>query len=339
MTPTVSIIIPCYNERRTIGQVLEAIRRQTHPLRDLEVLVADGMSNDGTRQVIADYARAHPDLSVRIVDNPARSIPAALNRAIEHSHGQVIIRIDAHALPYPDYVERCLETLNRTDAANVGGVWEIHAGGQGWRARAIAAAAGHPLGAGDARYRTRGQAGPADTVPFGAFRRQWLERVGGFDETLLTNEDYELNARLRRAGGIIWLDPRIRSIYYARSGLGALARQYFRYGFWKSRMLVRNVDTLRWRQALPPLFVAAGLGLALLGAAWHPAWALLGVQLGAYASVSFLVGAVEAYRRREVGLAVGFPLAIWTMHSSWGSGFLWGLLTWAVGGRHDRRHP
>ncbi len=339
MTAQVSIVIPCYNERRTIGQVLEAIRRQTHPLRHLEVQVADGMSTDGTRQVIADYARAHPDLAVRIVDNPDRSIPAALNRAIASARGQVIIRMDAHALPHPDYVERCLETLERTGAANVGGIWEIHPGGHGWIARSIAAAAAHPMGAGDARYRTRGQAGPADTVPFGAFHREWLERVGGYDESLLSNEDYELNVRLRRAGGEIWLEPTIRSIYFARPGLGALARQYFRYGYWKSQMWVRNVGSLRWRQALPPLFVAATIGLGLLGLLWEPAWAFLGVQWGVYTVASSLFGAAEALRRHDLALAVGFPLAIWTMHLSWGSAFLWSLMTQVVGARRERRKP
>lgn len=337
--PRVSIIIPCYNEERTIGQVLEAVRCQTHPLDDLEVVIADGMSSDGTRRVIAEYAWAHPELSLRVVDNPERNIPTALNRAIAQARGSVIVRMDAHALPRPDYVERCLDTLERTGAANVGGVWEIHPGGQGWIARAIAAAAAHPMGAGDARYRTQGQAGPADTVPFGAFRREWLERVGGYDESLLTNEDYELNVRLRRAGGEVWLEPTIRSIYYARPGLTALARQYFRYGFWKSRMWVRNLGTLRWRQVLPPMFVAGAAGLGLLGLVWRPAWALLGVQWGAYALASFLLGAAEALRRHDLALAVGFPLAIWTMHLCWGSAFLWSLVTFVVGGRRERRTP
>ncbi len=335
--PHVSIVIPCYNEERTIGQVLEALRAQTHPLDDLEVLVADGMSSDGTRRVIAEYAQAHPELSLRVVDNPDRSIPAALNRGIAQARGEVIIRIDAHSMPHPDYVERCLLVLEQTGATNVGGVWEIRPGGRGWIARAIAIAAGHPLGAGDARYRTQGRAGPADTVPFGAFRREWLERVGGYDESLHSNEDYELNVRLRRSGGEVWLDPGIRSVYLARPDLVSLSRQYSRYGFWKSRMWVRNIGTLRWRQALPPAFVAGAVGLALLGLVWRPAWVLLGVQWGAYGLVSILLGAWEALRRRNAALVIGFPLAIWTMHLSWGSAFLWGLITLAVGGARERR--
>lgn len=335
--PRVSIVIPCYNEERTIAQVLEAVRAQTYPLDDLEVVIADGMSTDGTREVIAQYARCHPELNLRVVDNPRRSIPAALNRAIAQAQGEVIIRIDAHSMPYPDYVERCLQVLEHTGAANVGGVWEIRPGGEGWIARAIAVAAGHPLGAGDARYRTRGRAGPADTVPFGAFHRQWLEQVGGYDESLLSNEDYELNVRLRQAGGGVWLEPTIQSVYLARPRLVPLAKQYFRYGFWKSRMWVRNIGTLRWRQALPPAFVGAAIGLGLLGLVWRPAWALLGVQWVAYGLVCVLLGAWEGVRRRDPALALGFPLAIWTMHLCWGSAFLWGLTTLAVGGRRERR--
>lgn len=335
--PAVSVVVPCYNERATIGLLLQALYDQTHPRRDMEVLIADGGSTDGTRPAIEAFAGAHPDLAVRVVDNPARAIPAALNRAILAARGRVLVRLDAHAVPAPDYIERCLRALERTDAANVGGVWDIRPGGQGWVARAIAAAAAHPLGAGDARYRTRGAEGEADTVPFGAFPRLWLERVGLYDESLRSNEDYELNARLRQAGGRVWLDPAIRSVYFARATLSALARQYARYGFWKARMLSRYADTIRWRQALPPLFVLATLGLAALGLAWKPAWALLGLQWGAYALATGLAGASVAWARRDPALLAGFPLAIWTMHLSWGGGFLWGALTWL--GRQPGERP
>jgi glycosyltransferase involved in cell wall biosynthesis len=336
MTPRVSVIIPCYNERNTITRVLQAVHDQTHPLDDLEVIVADGMSEDGTRGLVNEFARSHAGLAVRIVDNPARSIPAALNQAIRSARGSVVLRIDAHALPYPDYVARSLEALDRTGAANVGGLWEIRPSAAGWIGRAIAAAASHPLGAGDARYRTEGEEGEADTVPFGAFRREWLDRVGLFDEGLLSNEDYELNVRLHKAGGRIWLSPTIRAVYFARPDLPSLARQYVRYGFWKSRMLARHPGTLRWRQALPPLFVLATGALALAGLAWRPAWLALGVQWALYALATFAAGIGVALSRRDALLGLGFPLAIWTMHLSWGTAFLWGLVTF-LGGRRDPR--
>ena len=335
--PSVSIIVPCRNEEHTIALLLTAIHHQTWPTADLEVIVSDGMSTDGTRLAIQEFVQAHPDLAIRIVDNPDRSIPAALNRAISAAGGGVVIRLDAHSVPQPDYVAECLRALEATGAANVGGLWEIRPSRETWMARAIAAAASHPLGAGDARYRTAGQEGEADTVPFGAFRREWLDRVGSFDEGLLSNEDYELNVRLRNAGGKIWLSPSIRAIYFARPDLPALARQYLRYGFWKSRMLVRHPATLRWRQALPPLFVLAALVLASAGLAWRPAWLLLGVQLAVYALAIVAAGADVAFTRRDTPLILGFPLAIWTMHFTWGTAFLWGMLTRLLGGRRDPR--
>lgn len=327
MSVKVSIIVPCYNEHRTIGLLLEAIYGQTYPLSDMEVVIADGMSTDGTRDVIQAHSLAHPDLVVHVVDNRDRIIPAALNRAVEAAYGEVIIRLDAHSIPKPDYVERCLAVLDATGAANVGGVWEIKPSGEGWVARSIAVAAAHQVGAGDARYRTGGEAGEVDTVPFGAFRREWMKRVGPFNEDLLTNEDYEFNLRLRQAGGEIWFDPSIRSTYFARHSLPSLARQYARYGYWKARMLNRYPGSLRWRQALPMLFVLTTLMLVCAAIFWYPARLLLGVQLGLYAAIVVLMSMMEAFRKRDAGLISGFPLAIWIMHFSWGGAFLWSLLS------------
>jgi len=321
----VSIIIPCYNEQATIGLLLDAIREQTYPSDELEIIIADGMSDDGTRDVISAYASDHPEMTINIVDNPKRIIPAALNRAIEATNGSIVIRLDAHTAPERDYVERCLETLERTGAANVGGLWIIKPGGEGWVARAIAVAAAHPIGAGDARYRVSGEEGPVETVPFGALQRAWLERVGDYDETLLTNEDYEFNARIREAEGVVWFNPAIRTVYYARSNLAALARQYARYGYWKTQMLKRYPGTLRWRQALPPAFVLSAIVLAVIGFFAPLLWLLLAVQLGAYILITSLAGIRESLRHRDIGLIFGFPLALWTMHFSWGGAFLWGI--------------
>lgn len=327
LTPSVSIIVPCFNEERTIGLLLQAIRDQTAAPETLEVLLADGGSTDGTRQAIADFARRHPELRLRLIDNPTRSIPSALNRSIALAHGEVVLRLDAHSIPQPDYVEQCVSVLSQTGAANAGGAWEIHPSAPTWIARSIAAAAGHRLGAGDARYRTSGLAGEVDTVPFGAYPRAWLARVGAYDESLLTNEDYEYNVRLRQAGGRIWFDPAIRSIYFARSTLGGLARQYARYGFWKARMLRRYPRTLRWRQALPPAFVLAAIGL-LVSVPWlRASLCLLGLQWALYAGVILTAGVAQARLRRDAALAAGLPLALAVMHLAWGGAFWWGWLT------------
>ncbi len=326
MPPRVSIIIPCYNEQATIRQLLEAIYQQTYPHADMEVVIADGLSEDATLDEIAVFQSERPDLTVRVVKNKARSIPSAINCAILASRGEIIIRMDAHSWPYPTNVERSVNALDSSIGENVGGVWEIKPGGKSWIARSIALAAGHRLGVGDAGYRVGAQPSEVDTVPFGAFHRELVDRIGLFDESLRgANEDYEFNVRIRQSGGRVWLDPEIVTVYYARPTLRGLARQYWRYGYWKFRMLRRYPDTLRWRQGLPPLFVASLIGLALL--AWWPpaAWALA-LELSIYGTVLLLAGLQSALRQRKLYLLIGLPLSIATMHLAWGGGFLWSLI-------------
>jgi GT2 family glycosyltransferase len=212
-----------------------------------------------------------------------------------------------------------VQALEEQRGDNVGGVWDIRPGAAGRVAASIAVAAAHPLGVGDAFYRHASQAQWVDTVPFGAFRRELIERIGLFDESLLANEDYEFNARIRQADGKIWLDPKIRAVYFARPTYRALAKQYFNYGYWKWQMLRRYPETLRWRQALPPLFVLSLIGFLLLGF-FFPFFAFL---LGLEISVYFLILFLAALRKKTLGL----PFAIATMHISWGSGLLWSALT------------
>ncbi len=330
--PKVSIIIPCYNEQATISATLEAVHSQTFPRANMEVVISDAMSEDRTREMIAEFQRARSDLPVRIVDNAERAIPAALNRAIAAARGEIIIRMDAHSKPYPDYVENCVRSLKDGRGANVGGVWEIKPGAQGWVAEGIAAAAAHPLGAGDAAYRLKPEAGAVDTVPFGAFRKSLIEEIGPFDESLLTNEDYEFNVRVRQAGKTVWLDPRIRSVYFARPTFGALARQYGRYGFWKWRMLQRYPGTVRWRQALPPLFVASVFFLAALSF-WPPAAYLMAVEFILYFSILALAGSRLEAQRDNPAIIFSFLLAVIVIHFSWGGGFLWSMIT-SIGAKH-----
>lgn len=330
MTPTVSIIVPCLNEQRTIGMLLDAIFNQTYPVEDIEVVIADGFSTDGTREVVEQFANEHASLSILLVDNPKRIIPAALNVSIGHARGDYIIRLDAHSIPEPDYVALCIETIQKTGAANVGGAWEIKPAGEAWVARSIAAAASHPLGAGDARYRYKGDAGEVHTVPFGAFQRSWVDRVGEFNETLLSNEDYEYNYRLRRAGGKIWFDPAIQSVYFARKDLRELMVQYLRYGYWKAMMLAQNPESLRWRQALPAGFVFGLITLSVLALALPFTRIFLAIYVGVYAAITIGFGLVEALRRLDLGIVFGFPLALWVMHLAWGSAFFGGIIAWLL---------
>jgi succinoglycan biosynthesis protein ExoA len=326
--PLVSIIVPCFNEELTIRLLLDAIYSQTFPRTAMEVVIADGMSADRTRERVAAFQQEHPDLIVRLVDNPQRVIPTALNRAILAARGEYIVRLDAHSMPHPDYVERCIAALRAGRGDNVGGIWEILPGGSGWLSRGIATAASHPLGVGDAHYRHAEKAQAVDTVPFGAYHRSLVERIGLYNENLLTNEDYEFNSRVRKSGGVVWLDPAIRSAYFARPHLAALVRQYARYGFWKARMLRHNPSTLRWRQALPPFFVFSLLALILFSI-WIPLFRwLLAAEVLIYLVVLLVAGIQTAFRRKDFSMVLSVPVAITAMHLAWGGAFLWSLVSW-----------
>lgn len=293
----------------------------------MEVIIADGISNDSTRAEIERFSKSHPDLKIEVLDNPKKAIPSGLNIAIRASHNEIIVRLDAHCIPQVDYVERCVADLESGLGQNVGGVWEINPGGTGWQARSIAAAASNPLGVGDARYRYATTAGIVDTVPFGSFFRTLIDQIGYFDEELLTNEDYELNVRIRRNGGRIWLDPTIRTQYFARPTFWSLMKQYWRYGYWKFRMLKKYPDTVRWRQIIPPFFVAGIIGLAVLSFFWRIAGWMLLFGLLAYFCILSLGGLSSAQRDKDIALVFGIPIAMFLMHVCWGSGFLLSYFT------------
>jgi succinoglycan biosynthesis protein ExoA len=322
----VSIIIPCYNEEATICQLLQSIYDQTYPLMDMEVIIANGLSSDHTADKIKGFRESHPQLKIKMITNQRRVIPSGLNRAIEAASGKYILRLDAHSIPHRDYIQKCIAGLEAGLGDNIGGIWQIRPGASTWIARAIAIAAAHPLGAGDARYRIGGVAQEVDTVPFGAYRREILDKIGLFDENLHSNEDYELNVRLRQSGGKIWMDPTIHSVYYARPNLPGLSKQYWRYGYWKAQMIRKHPSTLRWRQFTPPLFVGSIVGLAVLSIWLVFARWLLATIVILYTIIIFAIGMQMSIKNRDLSLAIGLPLAIATIHLSWGTAFLWSLL-------------
>ena len=322
----VSVVVPCFNEEHTITLLLDALNNQTYPREQMEVIVADGLSTDRTRQKITAFQQQHSDLSLQVIDNPTRRIPTGLNLAINHAKGEFVVRLDAHSVPNENYIQRSITNLEKNLGWNVGGVWDIHPANDSWIAHSIALAAAHPLGVGDARYRFAEKASAVDTVPFGAFKRKLIDEIGPFDESLLANEDYEFNLRIRRAGGTLWLDPAIRSKYFSRPTLPALARQYTRYGYWKWQMLKRYPASLRWRQALPPLFVLSLLLLPLLSLFWPALLILWGLEVVSYALLLLIAGLHKGLQISKLWPLIGLPMAITSMHISWGSAFLWSML-------------
>ena len=326
--PEVSVIIPCFNEQDTIGVLLHSIYNQTFSLEKIEVVIADGLSTDNTRPVISNFLQEYPNLDIRIVDNLKRNIPTGLNLAISASKGKYIIRLDAHSIPNSEYISKCVQALEEDLGDNVGGAWKIKPANKSLAAVSIAQAASHPLGAGNVIYRVGGEAQRVDTVPFGAFKRSLLDEIGLFDESLLTNEDYEFNTRIRQNGGTIYFDPEIWSYYVARSSFGKLAKQYWRYGYWKFRMLVRYPKSFRFRQ-IAGLFVLSWLILGLLSLWSEIARLVLSFEAIFYFLILLVSGTLIAYSKKDFRLLIGLPIAICIMHFAWGFGFLWSILKYS----------
>jgi len=322
--PCVTVIIPMFNEERYIAQCLESVLANDYPKDLLEILVVDGGSTDRSRDIVVEYLQRYS--FIHLLDNPKRIMSSALNIGIRNARGEIIVRMDAHALPDPRYISRCIEILRAGIADIVGGRWIIEPGAPTVVAEAIALAVSHPFGAGDAVYRYGGAAGYVDTVPFGAFHKGLVFRVGLYDESLFVNEDYEFNYRVRRAGGRVFFSPDIISRYYARSTLRALARQYYRYGWWKVRMLRKYPAAVRWRQLVAPMFLLS-LAAASGGAVIWPIFRIvLGMIFFAYTLASLTTSVIINLRRGSWRTIVWLPVAFAIIHFSWAAGFLSSLI-------------
>ncbi len=311
-----TVAIPCLDEARFIGPCLRGVLAQDYPGELLEVLVADGGSTDGTLDLLAGLAAEDPRLV--LLDNPARLQAPGMNAILRRARGDVIVRMDVHCEYAGDYVRRCVEVSERTGADNVGGAQRARATGP--FQRALCAALESPLGVGGASYRSPLEEGYVDTVFLGAFRRRVFEEVGLYDPGAITNEDAELNQRLRAAGGRVYLSREIVVSYHPRDSFQALARQYFRYGRGRARTVLKHGVRHQVRGTLPAVAVAAGV-LALATTPLHPLtpW-LIGALVG-------LTGA-EAVRVGRGGGAAQV-LRVWAifplLHVSHGLGFLAGL--------------
>lgn len=331
--PTVGVVIPCRNEARWLPRLLDALAAQGR--RPDEIVVVDDGSTDGTATVVEEWRR-HSDLNVRVIAGPARGVAAAANAGVAALATDIVVRLDGHCLPAADYIARAVALASHPDVGVAGGVWVIEPSAATLEAEAIAIAAGHKIGSGGAMYRSSSVLSPTDvdTVPFGCFGRSLWQALGGFDEGLQTNEDYDFNYRVRQRGFRVVLDPAMRCVYYARPTVKTVARQYGRYGWWKARMLMHHPGALRWRQVLPALLVpallAAVLGVLLDGG---DQWRLLSAI---YPAV-ILLGAVHAAGTRDKWPAVLWLAATFiTMHVMWSAAF-WASLAAAAISRPEAR--
>lgn len=310
--PHVSVVMAVRNEAHHLRDAVGAVLSQRYPGR-LDVTVAVAPSDDGTERVLAELAA---DGRVMAVANPVGLTAAGLNTAIAASSGDVVARVDGHAIIPTSYIRRAVELLAETGADNVGGV--MAAEGTTPFEEAVAAAMSSRFGTGDARFHYGGPAGAVDTVYLGVFRREALDRVGGFDETLVRTQDSELNLRIRQTGGTVWFSPDLRVSYRPRGTLRALVRQYFEYGRWRRVVARRHPGSLRWRQMVAPATVVA-CGAGALAAAGGRRWGW--APLVAYGTGVAIATAVVG-RTLPPSVAARLPAVFAAMHGAWGVGFL-----------------
>ncbi len=333
----ISVVIPCRNEQRHISEFLDSLLTQERePDWEMEVLVADGRSDDGTREALRQYMDKSPN--VRMIDNPEQIVSTGLNAAIGAATGQIIIRMDAHTSYARDYIRECVRTLQESAADNVGGPWV--AVGRGWVGNAIAAAFRSPFCTGGGKAHDPSYEGEVDTVYLGCWNRTVFERAGLFDPDLVRNQDDEFNFRLRRLGGKIWQSPRIRSAYTPRNSITALFRQYLQYGFWKVTVMRKYGALACWRHAVPVLFVCS----ILLSTVAIPLTLAMGLRTAAVTLEAALSAELLVYLLACIAAAVTFsgplewrarlilPVVIAVYHVAYGLGFLIGIMTPARGG-------
>jgi len=309
--PAISVILPVLNEESHLeGAVLSVLSQDYRG--PLEIILALGPSRDRTNEIAAKLASQ--DNRVKLLDSPTGKTAAGLNLALAASKSPVVVRVDGHAQIPKNYISLIVEILNKTGAVNVGGV--MAAVGTTAFERAVAGAMRSPLGVGASRFHTGGEAGEVDTVYLGAFRREALVAIGGFDERFTRAQDWELNFRLRENGGVIYFDPRLHVTYRPRSSVGALAKQYFEYGRWRRVVSRRHSGTINYRYLAPP-FALIGFSASLI----------LGIALSSIffiPALVYLLFVVLASLKISTSMSEYFLLllVIPTMHFAWGAGFI-----------------
>ncbi|RLA99131.1 MAG: glycosyltransferase family 2 protein [Deltaproteobacteria bacterium] len=331
--PQISVIIPTRNERATIGKCLDSVLNNSYPLDKIEIIVVDGMSSDGTREIVKRYMARYS--IVKLLDNPRLITPVALNIGVKAARGDVILILGAHSYIDKDFLSQSIKALSEHPEADcVGGV--VYSVGRGLIGEAIAAALSSPFGVGNARYRIGKYEGFVDTVAYGAYRKDVFKKYGLFDERLSRNQDIEFNARLRKHGGRIYFTPTIKAYYRSPSSLLAFCRKNFLNGLWNIYTTKVARDSLSLRHFVPLGFVLSLLASGGLAFFTDIGKILLGLIGGSYL-LGALLASISIGIRKGLKFIFILPLAFFTLHFSYGLGSLWGILTaWRFGTKEKR---
>ncbi len=323
--PYISIILPCRNEAGFIEQCITSIFAQDLPEGGFEIIVADGMSTDGTREYLERMAQQHPELLV--LNNLGRIVSTGLNAAIKAARGDIIVRMDAHTTYASDYVRECLAVMKETGADNVGGPVQTRA--DTFIEQAIRAVFHCRWAVGGARSHRPEYEGFVDTVIYGCWKRQIFEKVGLFDEDLVRNQDDEHNLRITLSGGKIFQSPRIRSWYCVRGSLTTLFRQYMQYGYWKVLVIRKHTMPASLRHLVPGAFLACLSLTTILGLFWRPGFLVAASLILLYA-ISALILAITTAARSRWALLPVLPVVIGCFHFGYGYGFLRGIFDFVM---------
>lgn len=331
--PLVTVVVPCRNEEKHIARCLDTILANDYPKERMEILVLDGMSEDGTREIVNEYSERYP--TVRLVDNPQKHIPAAMNVGIRNARGETVIKMDAHSTYQTDYISKCVRYQDEYGAENVGGFCKMVPGADTVTAKAIVLGLGHRFGSGNANVKV-GVDKPtwSDTAAFGCFKKELFERIGMYDEKLLSSSDLDLNQRIRAAGGRILVVPDVVINYAGDADLRAFRRHVFADGVWVSYVMKFGKKAWSWRHWAPAAFVVsliAALGLGSVNRAFL--WLGLGIA-GLYAAVSLAVSLQIAVRERDLRYVFLLPMVFAVRHFVHGMGTLFGLVLAVLPGEH-----
>lgn len=318
--------MPIRNEAGFIERAIRSALDNDYPPEKMEVLAVDGMSDDGTRDIVRRLSEADP--RVTMLDNPRRIVPTAMNIGLKAARGDFFTRIDGHAEIPADFIVRSIQCLREhPDAWIAGG--SIQTVAKNYIGRAIAASMQSPIGVGNARFRLGNYEGWVDTLAFGTHHKWVVDKIGAFDEELVRNQDDEFNLRVNLAGGKIWMSKDIQSTYYSRGSLSKLWRQYFQYGFWRIRTLQKHKRPAGFRQLAPLLFVLSLLVLGLAGFVWKPIWYVLAMESALYL-LALAIGALDVARKSGWRYAPLAPIIFVLLHFAYGFGSLWGIVRFSV---------